>query len=515
MRLALLLVVIALVRVAYLLGAGLDLSPDEAYYWSWSQHLDLGYYSKPPLIAWINAATTGLLGNHTWAVRLPAVLLGTGTLALLWATTRQLYGPKAAWISLLLLLATPANVAMNFLMTIDSPLAFGWALALWAMVRVHGRSGELPQGLCPSPGKRDLMGWWNLAGIGLIIALLAKQMGVILLALSVLSWLTLRQRPSGYWQRWPVLVVATLVALAAPLAWNIANGFITLRHTSEHFETQATWTLLGGLGTLLDFLASQFALLNPVTAIVLTALIAVGLRRFPALADRERFLFVWGPLPLLLFVVLALWQRVHPNWPLVFYLPCFVLLGGFFAGQIPGWAPRRFRGWCRPALATGFIMAGLVMAFPAAFPALDLAGTRLDAYHRLRGWRELAAQVQSVRTEWPGGLDAPMVAYSPRHPVDALTFYLPDHPRIYRWSRSGIATQHELWPGPQRSFGQSVLVLSDSPLEDGGPEADAFRACFERLDPIDSVAIRIGPDRSRRYWLYTGVNLRDWQDLGR
>ena len=31
----------------------LDLSEDEAHYWLWSEHLDYGYYSKPPGIAWV------------------------------------------------------------------------------------------------------------------------------------------------------------------------------------------------------------------------------------------------------------------------------------------------------------------------------------------------------------------------------------------------------------------------------------------------------------------------------
>src|ERR1035437_520888 len=29
------------------------LSDDEAHYWEWSRHLDYGYYSKPPGIAWL------------------------------------------------------------------------------------------------------------------------------------------------------------------------------------------------------------------------------------------------------------------------------------------------------------------------------------------------------------------------------------------------------------------------------------------------------------------------------
>ncbi|MEM1101472.1 MAG: hypothetical protein AAGH73_08070, partial [Pseudomonadota bacterium] len=30
-----------------------DLFTDEAQYWAWGKHLDLGYFSKPPLIGWL------------------------------------------------------------------------------------------------------------------------------------------------------------------------------------------------------------------------------------------------------------------------------------------------------------------------------------------------------------------------------------------------------------------------------------------------------------------------------
>src|SRR5436189_6292460 len=64
-----------------------DLTEDEAHYWEWSRHLDYGYYSKPPGIAWVIAAAIrvggalGLTGDGSGAapmpvIRMPAVLFG-------------------------------------------------------------------------------------------------------------------------------------------------------------------------------------------------------------------------------------------------------------------------------------------------------------------------------------------------------------------------------------------------------------------------------------------------------
>ncbi|MEL6687001.1 MAG: glycosyltransferase family 39 protein, partial [Pseudomonadota bacterium] len=64
----------------------LGLHGDEAQYWAWSQDLAFGYYSKPPLIAWIIAATTSVFGDAEWAVRLASPWLHLGTTVLTYLT---------------------------------------------------------------------------------------------------------------------------------------------------------------------------------------------------------------------------------------------------------------------------------------------------------------------------------------------------------------------------------------------------------------------------------------------
>jgi len=50
-------------RILYVLLYPVDLSPEEAQYWDWSRRLDLSYYSKPPMVAYLNALSTAVLGN--------------------------------------------------------------------------------------------------------------------------------------------------------------------------------------------------------------------------------------------------------------------------------------------------------------------------------------------------------------------------------------------------------------------------------------------------------------------
>ena len=66
------LLIITLLRSVAVITTPLELGVDEAQYWLWSQTPDFGYFTKPPLIAWIIGLSHWIFGHHTWAVRLPA-----------------------------------------------------------------------------------------------------------------------------------------------------------------------------------------------------------------------------------------------------------------------------------------------------------------------------------------------------------------------------------------------------------------------------------------------------------
>src|SRR5215207_5803754 len=70
----------------------IDLSGDEAQYWDWSRNLDLSYYSKGPLVAYLIRASCAVFGETMPAVRYPAIVLGMGTSIFAYLLTRKLFG---------------------------------------------------------------------------------------------------------------------------------------------------------------------------------------------------------------------------------------------------------------------------------------------------------------------------------------------------------------------------------------------------------------------------------------
>ena len=80
--------------------AGLvPLSPQEAYYWSWSRQPALSYFDHPPLAAWTIAATTALAGPGERGVRLAAALHAGLFLLFLFLAGRRLFGPRVALLA--------------------------------------------------------------------------------------------------------------------------------------------------------------------------------------------------------------------------------------------------------------------------------------------------------------------------------------------------------------------------------------------------------------------------------
>ena len=67
------------VRLAALCWNATDLFFDEAQYWVWSERPAFGYFSKPPLVAWLIRAATEVCGPGEACVRLPSPLVHTAT----------------------------------------------------------------------------------------------------------------------------------------------------------------------------------------------------------------------------------------------------------------------------------------------------------------------------------------------------------------------------------------------------------------------------------------------------
>lgn len=491
------LAAVALVRVLYVIFFPFDLSGDEAYYWDWGRQLSWGYFSKPPFIAWLMALAGWLGGNSDTGIRLMAVALGTGTLTFVYMIARQLFGSKAAFWAVLLTLASPGNVAVNLILTIDAPLMFFWAGALLFFYnQVHNQ--------------RHPKLWWLLTTLFLGFGLLSKQMMFAFYPLAAI-YLALQPETRSFLKK-PSLYLSWVISmcfLVPTLVWNAQNNWITVSHTQHHFEGKSVGVvdIFSRIG---EFLGSQIGVLSPVTAIAVAILVVASLKRFRELDPKAKYLVVFSAPGLVLVCLMLLRQSINPNWPAVFYTGILILLGAAVAGagSLPEKWQRTFPKWRKAAAVTGIVFALLVMAIPYILILTNQTGAKWDPVVRLEGWTELADEVQRTREIHSLELDGPFIlATGHRYTASHLAFYLIDQPRVFHWPESPgtIESQYQLWGFDPALEGQNALIVV--PGQNAEPPEDLFEV-FSAIKKLEDVEVKRSAKRTRYYTLYMGERLK-------
>ena len=94
LRLLLCLGALLAVRLAGIFLANTDLVLDEAQYWTWSRELAFGYYSKPPMIAWVIRGASEICGDGEACIRSASPVLYTFAALMLYLCGRALYGAR-------------------------------------------------------------------------------------------------------------------------------------------------------------------------------------------------------------------------------------------------------------------------------------------------------------------------------------------------------------------------------------------------------------------------------------
>lgn len=286
-------------RLALLPFSRTDLFVDEAQYWLWGQALDWGYYSKPPLIAWVIRAVTDLAhSDAAFWVRAPGAVLHGVTALVLGSVAVRLFGARAALAVAVGYVTLPMAALGSLLFSTDTVMLPLLAAALWFWVA--GLRGG---------GARAALA----AGVACGLAVMAKYAGLFLpagmLAAAAISpgW----RAPPGHW----VAFGAALAAVVAPnVIWNLSNDLTTLSHTADNVG----WLRQGAsvsLASLAEFLLSQLAVVGPVVAVVFAlCLLCPGGGDAAALA-------AMAAVPLAVVAVQALLGGANANWAVAGWLP--------------------------------------------------------------------------------------------------------------------------------------------------------------------------------------------------
>tara|TARA_B100000989_G_scaffold260461_1_gene211046 strand:- start:2078 stop:3499 length:1422 start_codon:yes stop_codon:yes gene_type:complete len=463
------LLMITLMRSVAVITTPLELGVDEAQYWLWSQTPDFGYFTKPPLIAWIIGFTHWLFGHQTWAVRLPACWIHLITALLLWRGAAWLFGQKAGRLAALIWISLPATGLGSFLISTDTPLLGLWSAGLLAVCGIA--SGRL------SP--RVGMG---LAGLAFGAAMLAKFAAIYALIGLVLAYLHGRMTRQKLfdWRDFGIALLAFSLAASPNIIWNFANEFSTVRHLGDNANISEQSASMVGVW---QFIGGQFAVAGP---IVLLFMMIATLKHWH---DNKSRWLVWMSAPVLtLMIIQSYLSEANANWTMTAFPALTILLAGWL-GKIQN---KRY----------GIIAIGFNLGFSLLILLVTITGSmgsftpQSDPLRRLRGWQQLATDI----APHIAAHDATVIIADRRATASLLNwhFYRSDL-KILVHDDDGLPSNHfeanHSW-SPQA--GRRLIALT------GGNVPPALPG-VRWLMPTATSQAPISHNRKRQFTIYRGI----------
>lgn len=398
------LLAVTVARLVWLRVGGLDLYPDEAQYWLWSLKPAWGYYSKPPLVAWIIRLSTMVFGDDPGGIRVASPLLHFATALVVYQTARRLYDARVACWSAIAYGTLPGVSASALLISTDVPLLFCWAVALYAFVRAR-EAGDTR--------------WWIAVGVAAGVGLLAKYAMAYWL-ISALLFLVSIKDERRHLRHFLLATAIALLIYAPNFVWNLTHQFVSYRHTEANANISGFALHPGALG---EFVGSQFGVFGPIFFATLLVMVAL-MRR--ALADRRAQLLAVFALPTLaMMIVVSLLSRAHPNWSAPTYVSATILVVAFLLE----------RG--REVLVKGSVIlhAAAAVVLIGGHDIAHVVGWEIpgkyEPLHRLRGWATLGRAVTAELSAHPGD----KLTSDSREVLAALAYYVEPRPTaVFKWN---------------------------------------------------------------------------------
>ncbi|MEC9342271.1 MAG: glycosyltransferase family 39 protein [Pseudomonadota bacterium] len=431
-RTLLVLGAILVLRLVSLWFNSTELFFDEAQYWAWGEEPAFGYFSKPPMLAWIIAGVTGVCGNSEFCVRLMSPLMHSGTALAIYFLAARLFDKRTGFWSAIVYATLPAVTLSSTLASTDVPLVFFWSLALLAFLRFE------------ETGKT---GWAVLLGVMLGAGLMSKYAMVYFLLCAPIYALAVPERPHVLKRPafWLALAIGGLL-LVPNLVWNLQNGFATVGHTGENIG----WDGRLHFGRFAEFFGSQFGVMGPILfgiyLVAIFRLLREGMNR------QQLFLLCFSVPVLALIVVQSLLSKAYANWAALTYVAATVLVTDLMINRIPDW-------WHRASLwLNGAVFAVIAIAVAFSAPGQLPLPDNLQPFDRMHGSRETAAAL----AKQADGNSYPVILVDNRRLASLMRYYLRERSeRFASWRWETVPADHfEMLHAYQDSPEEPVLYAT-------------------------------------------------------
>ncbi len=381
--------------------------PDEAYYWTWSQHPAWGYFDHPPVIAIMIRCGYWLIKNEL-GVRLLAVCNITAFIFII----EKLIKP----VNLLLFYCTILSVAIlhffGFIAVPDNPLILLTASFFYlyrAYLKKEGRVIII------------------LLVLNISLLLLSKYHSTLIIVFTILSNPSLLKRRSAW-----IIGILSLVLVTPHIIWQYENGapsivFQLFQRAHERYSISLTS----------DYLASLLVVFGPVSG---TILLFVALKYKPeGLFEKALKYTLTGTL--LFFTLMTFKGRVETNWVIFTIVPVLIL----------GYKSMTENNRYHKTMIYSFPVTILIIMLVRVFLVYDFLPAKWQFENDFHGYREWAKKVK----EKSGG--RPVVFMNSYQNAAEYEFYTGQSAFSLN-NMSSRKNQYNLWYNEQMVQGKEIML---------------------------------------------------------
>lgn len=513
------LVLIILVALYHLLIIGaVGPGDNEAYYWTWANHLDLSFFDHPPMVAYMIALSTAVGGDSVFFLRIGTVLLFCVTSFLIYLLAFEISGSqKTAFFSLCLANILPLYFLAGILTVPDAPLLVFWLLYLYLLLRV---------------GKGVPWWHWYLMGFVLGLAVLSKYFAVLLVPSTLLFLLSDKKLRSYLKSPHPYAALALSGLVASPIIfWNIREGWASF---TFHLSTRHSGGVF--LENLWSLVIGQLGVVTPILLFSFIAVLFVFVRRgFKRGGDiRDKFIVLTSvPTLVFFYIVMCLTNDAEPHWPGLGYIPLLIGAVWLYPEYLVKKRNLNVRFSTRRSSISAFLriwvkgtgafklFVGAALVFPLVFILImniqlfypiyrppissfdnssDMTGWEIgqyDATSDLFGWEEVAEEVRKTSLEMTEDGKEFFIFSFHYNVASQLSFALKDTENVFCLSDS--IDQFDFWQDTKNLIGKNAIYVCTNRYY-LSPQ-DGFM--FERIEgPKTVVTLRAGTYKARENYIY-------------
>jgi 4-amino-4-deoxy-L-arabinose transferase-like glycosyltransferase len=486
---------------------------DEAYYYLYSLHLDWSYFDHPFLVALTTGFGPWLTGGvvSQFTIRLGAIICYTGSLLLLYLTSKRLFSAKAAKLTLAIATICPIfQVTFGILSLPDSPLMFFWSASLYCAANEFFRQ-PANQESCSS---NLYVPSYRLAILGVLVGLAcdSKYHGFVLGVGLIGFCLTSPRHRCVVRSPWAWLGLCLFIITISPIVfWNIQHDWVSFRFQSERAVPKSGYNLLSVITVLLLGIAYLFPTIGfPLWWVSLRSLATRVSQLFSQKSliyrkdlDTSVLLILWVSLPIIIgFTFIGGYRQILPAWTMPGFWGTTLLLGQ----QAVIWQEKSRRSVRRWLLGSGIAVSSMLLivllqitagimqkpsqyAFMGGFlsPKDDPSTELIDILQLRRGFAEspiLSAALHNSSFIFTN-------RYYIGGPIAMSLKPLADTP-ITCFDIGKDLRGFAFWSKPEQWLGKDALYITTAPFNLRKDLMASYRSYFSSLSEIQTIPIRRG-----------------------